>query len=143
MNKKAELFKAHLEENNITCFTTQEIGDERETVVFRSTISVEGQQLPTIVILDNSFISTVRVFVAANAVREENEKTLLQLVNKMNSQQKIMKHFIAEDGTLAIDYTQTGKVEEFDSSLAMFVILEVIVKHLEAEYKNIMKQVWA
>ncbi|MCQ2373907.1 MAG: YbjN domain-containing protein [Phascolarctobacterium sp.] len=143
MNKKAELFKAYLEENKITCFTMQEINDERGSVVFRSTISVEGQQLPTIVILDNSFISTVRVFVAANAVREENEKTLLQMINKMNAQQKIMKHYFAEDGSLVIDYTQTSKAEELDAQLMMFVILEVIVKHLEAQYKEIMKQVWA
>lgn len=143
MNKKAELFKAYLEENKITCFTMQEINDERGSVVFRSTISVEGQQLPTIVILDNSFISTVRVFVAANAVREENEKTLLQMINKMNAQQKIMKHYFAEDGSLVIDYTQTSKAEELDAQLMMFVILEVIVKHLEAQYKGIMKQVWA
>lgn len=143
MNKKAELFKSYLEEKSITCFTVQEIGDERETVVFRSVISVEGQQLPTLVILDNSFISTVRVFVATNAVREDNEKALLQLINKMNAKQKIMKHYLAEDGTLVIDYTQTSKAEDFDSQLAMFVILEIIVKHLESEYKNIMKQVWA
>lgn len=143
MNKKAELFKAYLEENKITCFTMQEINDERGSVIFRSTISVEGQQLPTIVILDNSFISTVRVFVAANAVREENEKTLLQMINKMNAQQKIMKHYFAEDGSLVIDYTQTSKAEELDAQLMMFVILEVIVKHLEAQYKGIMKQVWA
>lgn len=143
MNKKAELFKAYLEENKITCFTMQEINDERGSVVFRSTISVEGQQLPTIVILDNSFISTVRVFVATNAVREENEKTLLQMINKMNAQQKIMKHYFAEDGSLVIDYTQTSKAEELDAQLMMFVILEVIVKHLEAQYKGIMKQVWA
>ena len=143
MNKKAELFKAYLEENNITCFTVDEVKDERETVVFRSTISVEGQQLPTIVILDNSFISTVRVFVAANAVREENEKTLLQLINKLNAQQKIMKHYFAEDGSLVIDYSQTSKADELDSQLLMFVVLEVIVKHLEGQYKEIMKQVWA
>lgn len=143
MNKKAELFKAYLEENNITCFTTDEVKDERETVVFRSTISVEGQQLPTLVILDNSFISTVRVFVAANAVREDNEKALLQLINKLNGQQKIMKHYFAEDGSLVIDYSQTSKADELDSQLLMFVVLEVIVKHLEAQYKGIMKQVWA
>lgn len=143
MNKKAELFKKYLEENNITCFTSDEVKDERETVVFRSTISVEGQQLPTLVILDNSFISTVRVFVANNAVREDNEKALLQLINKLNGQQKIMKHYFAEDGSLVIDYSQTSKADELDSQLLMFVILEVIVKHLEAQYKTIMKQVWA
>lgn len=143
MNKKAELFKAYLEQNNITCFEIQEVKDERETVVFRSAISAEGQQLPTLVILDNSFISTVRVLVATNAVREENEKSVLQMINKLNGQQKIMKHYFAEDGSLIIDYTQTSKAEELDAQLLMFIVLEVIVKHLEANYKDVMKQIWA
>lgn len=143
MNKKAELFQAFLEENNITCFESQEIGDERATVVFRSTISVEGQQLPTLVILDNSFISVVRVIVAANAVNDANKAAMLAFVNKMNNQQKIMKYYAAADGTLVIDYAQTGKAEELDCQLLMFIILEVMVKHLEVEYRGIMKEVWA
>lgn len=143
MNKKAELFKAYLDENNITCFEMQETEDALGTVVFRSTISVEGQQLPTLVILDNSFISTVRVFAAPNAAKEANRNGLVDLCNKLNAQQKIMKHYLAEDGSLVIDYTQTSKVEELDSQLLLFVVLEVIVKHLEAQYREIMKQVWA
>lgn len=142
MNKKAELFKEYLEEKNITYFTVDEINDENETVVFRSNITVEGLQLPTLVILDNSFISTVRVLVAQNAVREDNEKALLQLINKLNSQQKIMKHYFA-DGYLVVEYSQTSKRDELDASLLMFVLLEVIVKHIEEQYKSIMKQIWA
>lgn len=143
MNKKAELFKAYLEENNITCFEIQEIADDRDTVVFRSTIAVEGQQLPTLVILDNTFISTVRVFVAQNAVVDANKEAVLQMINKMNAQQKIMKYYAVEDGSLVIDYAQTSKVEELDCQLMLFIILEVMVKHLEAEYRGIMKQIWA
>lgn len=143
MNKKAEIFQTYLQENNITCFEMQEIKDELDTVVFRSTIAVEGQQLPAMVILDNSFISIVRVFVAVNAVREENRQAMLQLLNEVNAKQKLMKHYIAEDGSLVIDYTQTGKADELDAQLLMFVILEIIVKHLEVQYRGIMKQVWA
>ena len=55
MNKKAEDFKKYLETKAITCFTVEEIDDDQlNTVVFRSTIEVEGVQLPTIIILDSS-----------------------------------------------------------------------------------------
>ena len=51
MNKKAEDFKKYLETKAITCFTVEEIDDDQlNTVVFRSTIEVEGVQLPTIII---------------------------------------------------------------------------------------------
>lgn len=43
MNKKAEDFKKYLETKAITCFTVEEIDDDQlNTVVFRSTIEVEG-----------------------------------------------------------------------------------------------------
>lgn len=143
MNIKAELFKAYLEENNITCFEMKEVNDDRATVAFESTISVEGQQLKTFVVLDNSFISTVRVFVTMNAVHGENEKAMLQLVNQLNAKQKILKYYLTEDGALVMDYNFTSKAAELDVQLLMFILMEVIVKHLEEEYKNIMKQVWA
>ena len=49
MNRKAEAFKKYLEEKNITCFVIDKIADDKlNTVVFRSYIEVEKQQLPTI-----------------------------------------------------------------------------------------------
>ena len=61
MNKKAEDFKKYLETKAITCFTVEEIDDDQlNTVVFRSTIEVEGVQLPTIIILDSSIYGMVR-----------------------------------------------------------------------------------
>ena len=50
MNKNAEAFKAYLEEKDIHVFEVEELEeDSQQTAVFRSHITVEGQQLPTAV----------------------------------------------------------------------------------------------
>ncbi len=143
MNKKAELFQNYLQDRNINCFQVQEIPeDQLGTVVFRSTIAVEGQELPTLVILDNSIYSMIRVRVANAALKAGNELELSKAINKINAQYKIFKYYFAEDGALILDAYVLSKPEEIDGDM-VYTVLDVIVKHLLAEYKNIMKLVWA
>lgn len=143
MNKKAELFQAYLQERNINAFQVQEIPDDSfNTVVFRSVIAVEGQELPTVVILDDTIYGIIRVRVANAALKEGNEVELSKAINKFNAQYKIFKYYFAEDGALILDSYVLNKPEEIDGDM-ISLVLDVIVKHLAAEYKNIMKQVWA
>ena len=69
MNTKAEVFSKYLEDKEIKAFQVEEIADDAQhTVVYRSHIEVEGQQLPTLVLLDDSVFSMVRVQVAPQAL---------------------------------------------------------------------------
>ena len=143
MNKKAQIFQEYLEEKKITCFEVQEVaGDTLNTVVFRSAIDVEGQQLPTLVILDSSIYAMIRVRVANAALKEENKTALVEAINKINSQYKIFKYYFAEDGALILDSYVLSRQEELDCDM-VYTVLDIIVKHLTAEYKNIMKLIWA
>lgn len=143
MNKKAQIFQEYLEEKKITCFEVQEIeGDNLNTVVFRSAIDVEGQQLPTLVILDSSIYAMVRVRVANAAFRVENKTALVEAINKLNSQYKIFKYYFADDGALILDSYLLQRQEELDCEM-IYTVLDILVKHLTAEYKNIMKLIWA
>ena len=143
MNKKAQIFQEYLQEKNITCFQVQEVpNDELNTVVFRSSIEVEGQQLPTLVITDSSIYTMIRVRVANAALKEGNEKELLKAIGKLNSHYKIFKYYFAEDGALILDSYLLEKPEELDGDM-VYTVLDIIVKHLLAEYKNIMKAIWA
>ena len=143
MNKKAQIFQEYLQEKNITCFQVQEVpNDELNTVVFRSSIEVEGQQLPTLVITDSSIYSMIRVRVANAALKEGNETELLKAIGKLNSHYKIFKYYFAEDGALILDSYLLEKPEELDGDM-VYTVLDIIVKHLLAEYKNIMKAIWA
>ena len=99
MNKKAQIFQEYLQEKNITCFQVQEVPDDAlNTVVFRSSIEVEGQQLPTLVITDSSIYTMIRVRVDNQAFKEGNETAMVKAINKINAQYKIYKYYIAEDG---------------------------------------------
>ena len=143
MNKKAQIFQEYLQEKNITCFQVQEVpNDELNTVVFRSSIEVEGQQLPTLVITDSSIYTMIRVRVANAALKEGNETELLKAIGKLNSHYKIFKYYFAEDGALSLDSYLLEKPEELDGDM-VYTVLDIIVKHLLAEYKNIMKAIWA
>ena len=143
MNKKAQIFQEYLQEKNITCFQVQEVpNDELNTVVFRSSIEVEGQQLPTLVITDSSIYTMIRVRVANAALKEGNETELLKAIGKLNSHYKIFKYCFAEDGALILDSYLLEKPEELDGDM-VYTVLDIIVKHLLAEYKNIMKAIWA
>ena len=143
MNKKAQIFQEYLQEKNITCFQVQEVpNDELNTVVFRSSIEVEGQQLPTLVITDSSIYTMIRVRVANAALKEGNETELLKAIGKLNSHYKIFKYYFAEDGALILDSYLLEKPEELDGDM-VYTVLDIIVKHLLAEYKNIMKSIWA
>lgn len=142
MNKKAELFNAYLQERNITAFQMEEVADQLNTVVFRSVIAVEGQELPTLVITDDSIFTMIRVRVANAALKEENKANITEAINKMNAQYKIFKYYFLEDGTLILDSYVLNKPEEIDGDM-IYTVLDVIVKHIVPEYKNIMKTIWA
>lgn len=143
MNAKAEKFQEYLQEKNITCFEMQELlEDQLNTVIFRSVIAMKGQELPTLIILDDSIYSIIRVRVVSGALKQENEVQLVKAINKLNGHYKVFKYYFAEDGSLILDCCLPTNAEDLDGDL-VYTLLDVIIKHLEEEYGNIMKQVWA
>lgn len=142
MNKKAEAFKKYLEEKQITCFQWEEIPkDPLNTVAFRSVMEIAGQNLPTVIILDSSIYAMVRVQVATNVVKGDNEAALHKLLNRLNSQYKIFKYYVAPDNTLVLDsYILAAEVAEGDM---IYTVLRVMIQQLEKEYSNIMQVIWA
>ena len=143
MNKKAAAFKKYLDEKQITCFAIEEVADDKlNTAVFRSQIDVEGQQLPTIIILDSSIYGIIRVKIASSALNENNEAVLMKRLNELNRQYKIFKYYFADDGSLFIDSYVLNNSGQVDGDM-IYTVLDVIIKHLNAEYKNLMRLIWA
>lgn len=71
MNKKAESFKKFIDEKHPNIFDTEEIpNDEQNTVVFRSSITIAGQRLLAMVIIDDSIFTILRVQILPQAVTE-------------------------------------------------------------------------
>ncbi len=130
MNNKAEQFNAFLEDQKIKVFQMEELeGNEQHTVVFRSFLGVEGQQLPTIVIIDDSIFSIIRVQIAPQALKDENAADLLKMVNGQNMMYKPFKLFFDERG------------DKLDGN-EVYQLFSVIINYLDENYRNIMKVVW-
>lgn len=146
MNKKAEEFQKYLDadENKKSAFQTEEVKDDAQnTVVFRSHIVVEGQQLPTLVILDDSVFSMIRIQISPKAQTEENELKVLKLANEYNLKYKPFKLYFDATGSLILDVCLLTPGEDFselgDEIYGMF---EVLINFLNESYRPIMKEIW-
>ncbi|MBQ9376568.1 MAG: hypothetical protein IJU05_02040 [Schwartzia sp.] len=142
MNSKAESFKAYLEEKKIDAFAVEEIeGDDQNTVAFRAHITVEGQQLPTVVIVDDSVFSIIRVQISPRARSEENEKALRDLVEQENAKYKPFKLYCAADGSLILDACVISEGDKLNGDI-VYLLFSVIINYLNEYYRSIMKVIW-
>ncbi|MCH3960340.1 MAG: hypothetical protein LKE51_13780 [Selenomonas sp.] len=147
MNVKAEAFQNYLNEKKIEAFQSENVPDDAQnTTIFRSHIVVEGQQLPTLVILDDSVFSMIRVQISPKAQTEENELKVLKLANEQNLKFKPFKLYFDPAGSLILDVcllTPGQAAEDFgDLGDKVYGMLDVLINFLNENYRPIMKEVW-
>lgn len=142
MNSKAESFKAYLDKNKITSFTIEEIKDDQlNSVVFRSNIEINGQQLPTIVVFDSSIYGMIRILVAPKVLNDKNETELFKEVNNLNKTYKSLKYYFDNEGSLIADCCVLLKDGTVDGDL-FYTMFKVIIRNLNSEYKKMMQLIW-
>ena len=128
VNLKAQKFEAYTKANKMDFFVKNEMKDDADTVVFQSNLKVEGQTIPLGIITDNTIYTIIRVQIGSQLLKDENKLSLL-------------KYVAAEDGSIFLDACLPSPNDSFDAEIVR-VVLDVIVDHLNNEYKNIMKQAW-
>ena len=141
VNKKADSFEKYLKDNNLNFFTRFDKGDENQTVLFRSNIQVEGQQLPVNVITDRTNYTIIRVFVRQHNIKENNRADFESFMNQMNRSYKVFKYAATDDGDLFLDACMPSTQESFDPKVVR-IVLDVVVDHLNHEYKKVMQLAW-
>ncbi len=147
MNIKAEVFSKYLEDKKIEAFQVEEVADDAQhTVVYRSHIVVEGQQLPTLVLLDDSVFSMIRVQISPQARTEENELKVLRMISEQNMKYKPFKLYFDQTGSLILDVCllTLGKEEKDFADLGeeVYGMFDVLIKFLEENYRSWMKEIW-
>lgn len=143
MNIKAEKFNRFLQEKNITCFQTQVIPDnDMHPVVYRSFMEVNGQNLPTMLVIDDSIYVMLQVRVGAGLVKESNRAAVLAHINELNANFKVFKYYAAENGDIVIESCIPSTDNEFVPDM-VHAVIDVVLKHLNEEYPRMMKVVWA
>lgn len=140
MNIKAEKFNKFLQDNKITCFNAQALENEMHSVLYRSFMEVSGQNLPTMVVIDDSIYSMVQVRVAA-AVVKEGRHDITEYLNKLNAKYKVFKYYVNENGDIVIESCIPTTDDAFTPEM-IHAVIDVILKHLTEEYPKIMKTVW-
>lgn len=142
MITKVEKFDKFLEEKEIQCFQKEVIEDELGTTAYRSFMEVEGQNLPILVIVDNSIYTMVRVQIATKVIKEHNLEKVLEYINELNRQYKVFKYFITAEGDLYLDSCLPSTNETFDGEI-VYTIIDVLLKHLVEHYANLMGKIWS
>lgn len=138
---KAELFDKFLADNKIDCFSKEEIDNDQHSVVYRAHMEVCGQMLPTMVVFDSSIYGMVQVLIAPKAVNDGNRLAVLELLNELNRKYKVFKYYIGENGELSLDSCIADSDASFEP-LIVHTVINVILKHLNEEYPQLMKAIW-
>lgn len=142
MNLKAQKFNTFLQENKITCFNTQALQNEMEAVLYRSFMEVSGQNLPTMVVIDNSIYVMSQVRVANSVVKDGNRAAVMEHLNALNEKYKVFKYYVNSNGDIVIESCMPATDNEFVPGI-VHAVIDVILKHLTEEYPQIMKIVWS
>ena len=142
MIKKAEDFKLYLDNNKITAFQMEEIAnDANSTVVFRTHVGIQGQQLPSALILDSSIFAVIRVQISPQALNPENELALSKAMNEENAKYKPFKLYFNNDGDLLLDVCMVAKDDTVNAE-EVLQMYNVIINYLDGSYRTIMKAIW-
>ena len=142
MNLKATKFTNFINERNINVFQMQEIDGDMHPVVYRSAMEVGGQNLPTMLVIDDSIYVMLQVRVGAGLVKESNKAAVMEHMNSLNENYKVFKYYANENGDIVIESCIPTTDEEFMPELVRAVI-DVVLKHLNEEYPKLMKTVWS
>ena len=142
MNLKATKFTNFINERNINVFQMQEIDGDMHPVVYRSAMEVGGQNLPTMLVIDDSIYVMLQVRVGAGLVKESNKAAVMEHMNSLNENYKVFKYYANENGDIVIESCIPTTDEEFMPEM-VHAVIDVVLKHLNEEYPKLMKTVWS
>lgn len=141
MNKKVQLFEEYIEEEKLNFFTREDLNDVTDTSIYRATMEVKRQELPTMLVLNNKMLSTFNVRIAGKCATDSNVDALVRYCNTMNRNYKLFKYCVNAEGDLVLEICITAADEYFDPKV-VHAIITLALKNLEENYASIMKVVW-
>ena len=140
MVKQAKRYQEFLEKNNVQGFAVQELGDEADSVMFRSNILVRGQELPLAVIFDKSIFTIIRVNLAPKAVNDSNMFEVTNLMMRLNSRNKAVKYYLAADASIVMDCVIPAFAGQFSPKLVQSM-LQLACGEVMAHYGELLSYV--
>ena len=143
MNKKAEKFDllvADLNKGGNTWFTKEEMTDDLNIVVYHGRLDVHEHSLPVFIVVDDSAFTYVRIAITTTSIDRIVIPAVLKELNTLNQDYKISKYYVSvEDNNIYMDVSIPCLNEQFDPTVVVNLLLEVIHPHLDAVHKDILK----
>ncbi|MDY4920634.1 MAG: YbjN domain-containing protein [Phascolarctobacterium sp.] len=142
MNLKAQKFTNFMNEKNINVFQMEEIDSDMHPVVYRTAMQADGQNLPTMLVIDESIYVMLQVRVGAGLVKDSNRAAVMAHINSLNENYKVFKYYTNDNGDIILESCIPTTDAEFMPEL-VHAVIDVIIKHINEEYPKIMKTVWS
>ena len=143
MNKKAEKFDllvADLNKGGNTWFTKEEMTDDLNPVVYHGRLDVHEHSLPVFIVVDDSAFTYVRIAITTTSIDKKVIPAVLKELNTLNQDYKISKYYVSnEDNNIYMDVSIPCLNEQFDPTVVVNLMLEVIQPHLDTVHKDILK----
>lgn len=140
--EKVAAFQKYLEENKIGGFGLQDFQNDVHAKAFRSNLPVEGQNLPFMILLDDSVYTILQVQIATSIATGDKKEKICAYLNDLNEQYRMLKYTVDAAGNVLLTCCIPAGVPHFEPALVI-AILNQIQGHLNALYPEIMKQLWA
>lgn len=141
-NAKVAAFEQYLADNKVEGFASRVVNDQLNSVVFHSNLAVKGQNLPVAVIIDDSVYTMIQVQVIGDAGSQKSLQELAVYANELNQTYRMLKYMVTPEGHLALSCCVASDHDKFEPKLVIG-ILDQILQHLNQEYPNFMRKIWA
>lgn len=143
MNNKAAKFNEFLKANMPNIFQVQDMPEaELHPVLFQTAMEIDKQNLPMMMVIDDSIYVMFQVRLANAVVNEKNRKAIMEHLNELNGGYKVFKYYVDEQNSIIIESVILSAEETFTPEVVQACI-QVVYEHLQEEYKNIMRLVWS
>lgn len=139
--EKVAAFQKYLDDNKIGGFGLQDFQNDVHAQAFRSNLPVEGQNLPFMILLDDSVYTMLQVQVATSIATGEKRAKICEYLNDLNEQYRMLKYSADAAGNVLLTCCIPAGVPHFEPALVI-AILNQIQGHLNALYPDIMKHLW-
>lgn len=138
MNSEAAKFATYLKNNNVDSFNVEELADEHNSVIFRSSFIVHGQYIPMGIIIDDTIFAIVRVNIAVRAVTDDNYFEIFNLIMRLNNKSKLFKYYLTPDLSIILDICVPYEEGHIPCGLLHRLVF-VAAQELETRYRDFME----
>lgn len=138
MNSEAAKFATYLKNNNVDSFNVEELADEHNSVIFRSSFIVHGQYIPMGIIIDDTIFAIIRVNIAVRAVTDDNYFEIFNLIMRLNNKSKLFKYYLTPDLSIILDICVPYEEGHVPCGLLHRLVF-VAAQELETRYRDFME----